>query len=82
MCRAFSFQARTPVSYTHLDVYKRQAFRTEALWGADFLVRMCDPAGMFYMTVFDRWSGDTAQREICSYSTQKGHKHDLSIIHL
>lgn len=60
----------------HIDANLHAAFRTEALWGADFLVRMCDPAGMFYMTVFDRWSGDTAQREICSYSTQKGLKHD------
>lgn len=60
----------------HIDAELHAAFRTEALWGADFLVRMCDPAGMFYMTVFDRWSGDTAQREICSYSTQKGLKHD------
>lgn len=60
----------------HIDAGLHAAFRAEALWGADFLIRMCDPAGMFYMTVFDRWSGDTAQREICSYSTQKGHKHD------
>jgi len=37
---------------------------------------MHDPEGMFYMTVFDKWSGDVAQREICSYSTQQGHKHD------
>lgn len=60
----------------HIDAGLHAAFRTEALWGADFLVRMCDPSGMFYMTVFDRWSGHTAQREICSYSTQKGLKHD------
>jgi len=60
----------------HIDANLHAAFRAEALWGADFLVRMCDPQGMFYMTVFDRWSGDTAQREICSYSTQQGHKHD------
>lgn len=60
----------------HIDAGLHAAFRKEALWGADFLVRMCDPAGMFYMTVFDRWSGDTAQREICSYSTQQGLKHD------
>lgn len=60
----------------HIDDELHAAFRTEALWGADFLVRMCDPAGMFYMTVFDRWSGDMAQREICSYATQKGLKHD------
>ncbi len=60
----------------HIEERQRPGFRAEALYGADFLVRMCDPEGMFYMTVFDRWSGDTAQREICSYSTQKGHKHD------
>ncbi|HEV2517848.1 MAG TPA: glycoside hydrolase family 9 protein [Devosia sp.] len=60
----------------HIDKPLHADFRAEALWGADFLVRMCDPAGMFYMTVFDRWSGESAQREICSYSTQKGHKHD------
>ncbi len=46
----------------------------EALHGADFLVRMQDPAGFFYMTVFDRWSKDPAQREICAYATQQGHK--------
>lgn len=60
----------------HIAPELHDSFRSEALWGADFLVRMCDPAGMFYMTVFDRWSGDTAQREITSYSTQAGHKHD------
>ncbi len=51
-------------------------FGREAVWGADFLVRMFDPAGYFYMTVFDKWSGDVEQREICSYSTQDGIKHD------
>ena len=28
------------------------------------------------MTVFDKWSKDTAQREICAYETQLGHKFD------
>ncbi len=68
-----------PQQGRHLPAHRHEPPRRlphRALWGADFLVRMCDPAGMFYMTVFDRWSGDTAQREICSYSTQKGHKHD------
>ena len=45
----------------------------EALHGADFLVRMQHPDGYFYMTVFDRWSKDVAQRQVCSYTTQKGH---------
>ena len=46
----------------------------EALHGADFLVRMQAPEGYFYKTVFDRWSKDEHQREICSYATQKGIK--------
>ena len=44
----------------------------EALHGADFLVRMQDPAGYFYTTVFDVWSHDPARRAICSFSTQNG----------
>lgn len=28
------------------------------------------------MTVFDKWSKDTKQREICAYATQQGHKSD------
>ena len=46
----------------------------EALHGADFLVRMQAPEGFFYTTVFDKWSKDEQQREICSYATQKGLK--------
>lgn len=46
----------------------------EALHGADFLVRMQDPAGYFYMTVFDQWSKDENRRDICEYKTQKGEK--------
>jgi hypothetical protein len=46
----------------------------EALHGADFLVRMQDPAGYFYVTVFDRWTKDVEQREISAYATQEGHK--------
>ncbi|MBA5762201.1 glycoside hydrolase family 9 protein [Vibrio sp. 404] len=46
----------------------------EALFGADFLMRMQNPDGFFYMTVFDKWSKDIKQREICAYATQQGHK--------
>ena len=46
----------------------------EALHGADFLVRMQASEGFFYTTVFDKWSKDEHQREICSYATQKGLK--------
>jgi len=48
----------------------------EALYGADFLVRLQDPTGYFYIGVFDRWSKDPEQREICSFRTQAGEKSD------
>jgi len=48
----------------------------EAVYGADFLVRMQDPAGYFYMTVFDGWSKDPKRREICAYRTQNGTKRE------
>lgn len=48
----------------------------EALFGADFLVRMFDKEGYFYSIVFDKWSKDPAQREICAYETQQGNKFD------
>ncbi|GAB3525861.1 glycoside hydrolase family 9 protein [Photobacterium alginatilyticum] len=48
----------------------------EAYHGADFLLRMQHPQGFFYMTVFDKWSKDTKQREICAYTTQDGIKSD------
>ncbi|MFP4375019.1 MAG: glycoside hydrolase family 9 protein [Spirochaetaceae bacterium] len=48
--------------------------REEAAWGADFLVRMQDPAGYFYVTVFDRWSKELEDRIISSFRTQEGHR--------
>ncbi len=46
----------------------------EALHGGDFLVRMQDPAGFFYLTIFDNWSYDPKRREICAYETKAGKK--------
>ena len=46
----------------------------EARHGADWLVRMQDPEGYFYTTVFDQWTHDPAQRQICSFTTQVGHR--------
>ncbi len=46
----------------------------EGLHGADFLCRMQDESGFFYMTLFDKWSKDPEQRELCAYSTQQGIK--------
>ncbi len=59
-----------------LAKYSKVRLAEEALFGADFLARMQDPAGYFYMTVFDKWSKDTNQRDICAYATQDGHKSD------
>ena len=56
------------------SVWLEDKIYDEALHGADFLMRMLDSEGYFYMTVFDRWSKDVAQRDICSYATQQGHK--------
>ena len=54
----------------------RERIRDEALYGADFLMRMQDPEGFWYVTVFDGWSKDPEQRELCSYRTQLGVKGD------
>ena len=45
----------------------------EAAYGADFLVRMLDDQGFFYMTVFDNWG--TKSRKLCAFSGPNG---DLS----
>jgi hypothetical protein len=39
----------------------------EALWGADYLHRLLDPDGYFYMTVFDRWASPGAERMVVGY---------------
>ncbi|HKU13795.1 MAG TPA: glycoside hydrolase family 9 protein, partial [Steroidobacteraceae bacterium] len=39
----------------------------EALWGADFLHRLLDKDGYFYMTVFDRWATPGAERMVVGY---------------
>jgi len=55
--------------------YFVERLRDEAQHGADWLVRMQDDAGFWYVTLFDKWSKDPAQRELCTYETQQGHKH-------
>jgi len=44
----------------------------EAAYGADFLVRMLDEQGFFYMTVFDKWGA--ADRALCAFSGSDGKK--------
>jgi len=50
----------------------KERFLSEALHGADFLVRMQDESGFFYMILFDKWSKKLDERMLCSYTTQKG----------
>ena len=46
----------------------------EAAYGADFLVRMLDEQGFFYMTVFDNWGSPLGKRELCAFSGEDGEK--------
>ena len=48
------------------------ALQAEALWGADYLLRVLDPEGYFYINVFDGWSGNVGQRQICAFTGQYG----------
>ncbi|NGN99530.1 chitobiase [Grimontia sp. S25] len=59
---------------SELAPFSKTRLHDEALFGADFLVRMQDAEGFFYLTVFDKWSKDPSQRDICAYETQQGHK--------
>ncbi len=45
---------------------------SEALYGADFLLRMLSEDGFFYMTVFDNWG--SGSRYLCAFSGQDGVK--------
>ena len=56
--------------------FSRVRLLEEALYGVDFLVKMQAPQGYFYTTVFDKWSKQADQREICSYAHQSGDKSD------
>jgi len=46
------------------------SFVDEALWGADYLLRVQDPVGYFYINVFNE--GWTADRTICAWVTSAG----------
>jgi hypothetical protein len=54
-----------PALYRSAGLEKRVV--EEALWGADFLHRLLDKDGYFYMTVFDRWATPGAERMVVGY---------------
>jgi len=51
-----------------------QRLTDEALHGANYLVRAQDPAGYFYINVFDKWTKDPKERQICAYKGSNGEK--------
>lgn len=48
------------------------ALQAEALWGADYLLRVLAPEGYFYTNVFDGWTGTVSARKLCSFTGQQG----------
>jgi hypothetical protein len=46
----------------------------EAVYGADFLTRMQDPSGYFYLSITDVWTHDPEQRFIAAFSDGNGTK--------
>lgn len=52
--------------------YSNRSAAEEAAYGADFLVRMLDEQGFFYMTVFDNWG--MGSRYLCAFSGDDGKK--------
>ena len=52
--------------------YSNRSAAEEAAYGADFLVRMLDEQGFFYMTVFDNWG--MGNRYLCAFSGEDGDK--------
>jgi len=48
----------------------------EALYGSDFLMRMQDPEGYFYITLFDQWSKENEKRMISAFRGKEGIRMD------
>lgn len=65
---AKSYQ-RVPQLYREAGLEKQ--LLEEALWGADYLHRILDKSGAFYMTVFDQW-GYGKERVITAYTGLDG----------
>ncbi|MBB6481904.1 glycoside hydrolase family 9 protein [Spirochaeta isovalerica] len=63
-------EMRAAGKLTGSEMEKR--FIEEILQGSDFIMRMQDPSGFFYMTLFDQWSKDLKKRMLCSYTGQDG----------
>ncbi|WP_182440082.1 glycoside hydrolase family 9 protein [Colwellia sp. RSH04] len=61
---AYSYQ-RAPHLFKELALEKQVI--EEVFWGADYLHRTLDEQGYFYMTVFDQWNTNNAERVVTAY---------------
>ncbi len=61
---AYSYQS-VPTLYEELGLTERIV--DEVFWGADYLHRILDEQGYFYMTVFDQWGTNNAERVVTAY---------------
>lgn len=61
---AYSYQ-NVPALYQKLALTDRIV--DEVFWGADYLHRILDEQGYFYMTVFDQWNTNNAERVVTAY---------------
>jgi len=61
---AYAYQ-RAPQQFKNLAL-ENQVIE-EVLWGADYLHRILDEQGYFYMTVFDQWNTNNAERVVTAY---------------
>jgi hypothetical protein len=52
----------------------REELLEEARYGAEFLLRMQDPSGYFYVGVFDRWTHEPGERRISTFRGQQGER--------
>lgn len=56
--------------------YLEERIIEEALYGSDFLIRMQDEEGYFYVTLFDQWSKKSEIRMVSAFSGQDGKRSD------
>jgi hypothetical protein len=61
---AYSYQS-VPELYQQLNLSEQVI--DEVFWGADYLHRILDDEGYFYMTVFDLWHTNNAERVVTAY---------------
>ena len=61
---AYSYQT-VPDLYDELALADKVI--EEVFWGADYLHRILDEQGYFYMTVFDQWHTNNAERVVTAY---------------